>query len=50
MLDNTVAGGIPAGYGPFESIVKESMEEASLEEAVVREHARCAGCISYYFR
>ena len=28
-LDNSVAGGIPAGLGVFESLVKEAMEEAS---------------------
>jgi hypothetical protein len=50
MLDNTVAGGIPAGMGITECIVKESMEEASLSETLVRQHARAAGCVSYYFR
>ncbi|KAF7291320.1 Thiamine pyrophosphokinase [Mycena indigotica] len=49
-LDNTVAGGIPAGMPIFEALVKECMEEASLEEDLVREHARAVGCISYYFR
>lgn len=34
----------------FESLVKESMEEASLEENIVRKHARGAGAISYFFR
>ena len=48
--DNSVAGGIPAGLGPFESLVKESMEEASIAEEVVREHAKCVGSISYFFR
>lgn len=47
--DNSVAGGIPAGYGVFESLVKESMEEASIEEDVVRKHARSVGSISYFF-
>ncbi|KAF9804464.1 hypothetical protein IEO21_09393 [Rhodonia placenta] len=49
-LDNTVAGGIPCGLGAFESLIKESMEEASLAEDVVRTHARAAGTISYFFR
>ena len=49
-FDNSVAGGIPAGLGPFESLVKESMEEASIAEEVVRNHARAVGSISYYFR
>ncbi|EKM57105.1 uncharacterized protein PHACADRAFT_142270 [Phanerochaete carnosa HHB-10118-sp] len=48
-FDNSVAGGIPAGLGPFESLVKESMEEASIAEEVVRSHARAVGSISYFF-
>ncbi|KAF9011786.1 nudix hydrolase 20 [Cyathus striatus] len=49
-LDNTVAGGIPAGMSPFESLVKECMEEASIEEHIVRKHALATGAISYFFR
>ncbi|KAJ7604496.1 nudix hydrolase 20 [Mycena polygramma] len=49
-LDNTVAGGIPAGMGAFESLVKECMEEASLTEDLVRKHVRAVGCVSYFFR
>ncbi|KAK7049806.1 hypothetical protein VNI00_005236 [Paramarasmius palmivorus] len=50
LYDNTVAGGIPSGMGMFESLVKECMEEASIDEAVVRKHARATGSISYFFR
>jgi hypothetical protein len=50
MLDNSVAGGISSGMSPWESIIKESMEEASLAEDVVRQHAHSAGPVSYYFR
>lgn len=50
MLDNSVAGGIPSGMGMFESMVKECMEEASLEAAIVEKYARAAGVISYFFR
>ncbi|KAF8837002.1 hypothetical protein BDN67DRAFT_910047 [Paxillus ammoniavirescens] len=49
-LDNSVAGGIPSGMSIFESLVKESMEEASIDEDIVRTHTKCAGFISYYFR
>ncbi|KAJ7839017.1 nudix hydrolase 20 [Mycena olivaceomarginata] len=49
-LDNTVAGGIPAGMPVFEALVKECMEEASLPEELVRAHVRAVGCISYFFR
>ncbi|KAF9238929.1 NUDIX hydrolase domain-like protein [Melanogaster broomeanus] len=49
-LDNSVAGGIPCGTPIFESLVKESMEEASIEEDIVRAHAKAVGSISYYFQ
>ncbi|KAG8819716.1 hypothetical protein FRC17_010349, partial [Serendipita sp. 399] len=50
MLDNTVAGGIPRGYNAFESMVKECMEEASLEEDVVRPTIKPAGAVSYIYQ
>jgi hypothetical protein len=50
MLDNSVAGGLPSGMSPWECIVKESMEEASLAEGVVRSHAISTGAVSYFFR
>ena len=46
-LDTTVAGGVAAGEGPFECIVREAEEEASLSEDLVRKCAKAAGCISY---
>ncbi|OJT04179.1 hypothetical protein TRAPUB_5131 [Trametes pubescens] len=49
-LDNSVAGGIEAGLGVFDCVVKEAMEEASLPEDVVRRHARATGSVSYFFR
>ncbi|KAI0074920.1 hypothetical protein K474DRAFT_1664824 [Panus rudis PR-1116 ss-1] len=49
-LDNSVAGGIPSGYGIFESLVKESMEEASIPEDIVRNYAKSVGVISYFYR
>ncbi|MCJ1415993.1 hypothetical protein MMC32_002328 [Xylographa parallela] len=48
MLDNTVAGGITAGEEPFESLVREAAEEASLPEEVVREGAKACGTVSYF--
>jgi len=50
MLDNTVAGGIPLGYSPYDSLVKECMEEASLKEEVVIPNLRTAGAISYFYQ
>lgn len=49
MLDNTVAGGIATGEKPFESLVREAAEEASLPESLVRKHAKAAGVVSYFY-
>jgi len=49
MLDNTVAGGIATGEEPFESLVRESDEEASLPEKLVRENAKAQGTITYVY-
>ncbi|CAH7668235.1 NUDIX hydrolase domain-like protein [Phakopsora pachyrhizi] len=46
-LDNTAAGGIQAGESPIESIIRESAEEASLDEDYVRQNIRSIGLISY---
>lgn len=48
MLDNTVAGGIAAGEQPFECLVREAMEEASLPEDTSRK-AKAAGCATYFY-
>ncbi|KIW01957.1 uncharacterized protein PV09_06794 [Verruconis gallopava] len=48
MLDNSVAGGIAAGEEPFECLVREAMEEASLPEAISRK-AKAAGCVTYFY-
>jgi 8-oxo-dGTP pyrophosphatase MutT (NUDIX family) len=47
MLDNTVAGGIASGEEPFESLVREADEEASLPEKLVRETVKDCGTITY---
>ncbi|KAJ4316450.1 hypothetical protein N0V94_005441 [Neodidymelliopsis sp. IMI 364377] len=49
MLDNAVAGGISSGESPFESLVRECAEEASLAETLVREKARAAGTVTYWY-
>jgi len=46
-LDNTVAGGITSGENPFETMVRECFEEASLDEELVRSKIRSTGLISY---
>ena len=47
MLDNTVAGEISSGEKPFETLVREAMEEAALPEELVRSRAKAVGMISY---
>ena len=46
-LDTTVAGGVTAEEGPFECIVREAAEEASLPADLVRSSARSCGVLSY---
>jgi 8-oxo-dGTP pyrophosphatase MutT (NUDIX family) len=47
-LDNTVAGGMSAGESPFESIVRECLEEASLPATLVIPNIKAVGCITYF--
>lgn len=48
MLDNTVAGGISTGEQPFECLVREAQEEASLPEDIVRPGAKASGTVTYF--
>ncbi|KAI9732360.1 MAG: hypothetical protein M1834_001567 [Cirrosporium novae-zelandiae] len=53
MLDNSVAGGISISASgvvesPFETMVRESEEEASLPPALVRGLARAVGVVTYF--
>lgn len=47
MLDSTVAGGVAANETPFENIVREAAEEASLSDELVRSHAKQVGVLTY---
>ncbi|KAL8372409.1 hypothetical protein RB595_001960 [Gaeumannomyces hyphopodioides] len=49
MLDNAVGGGLMTGEDPFECMVREADEEASLPEAVVRARATAAGALTYVY-
>ena len=49
MLDNTVAGGLMTDEIPFECIIREADEEASLPEDLVRSSAREVGTITYIY-
>ncbi|KAH6721986.1 thiamine pyrophosphokinase-related protein [Leptodontidium sp. MPI-SDFR-AT-0119] len=48
MLDSSVAGGVPVGVEPFECLVKEAAEEASLSEDLTRQNAKSVGCVSEF--
>jgi 8-oxo-dGTP pyrophosphatase MutT (NUDIX family) len=47
MLDTTVAGGLKAEHTPFECIVEEADEEASLPVEYVREHTKAVGVLTH---
>ncbi|KAF2121404.1 thiamine pyrophosphokinase-related protein-like protein [Lophiotrema nucula] len=49
LLDNAVAGGIASGETPFESLVRECGEEASLPEDLVRSTVKPAGTVTYFY-
>ncbi|OTA02727.1 thiamine pyrophosphokinase [Trichoderma parareesei] len=49
MLDNTVAGGLMTGEDPFECILREADEEASLPDALVRGSAEWVGNVTYIY-
>lgn len=47
MMDNTVAGGLSTGESPFECLIRESMEEASLPEEIAKNSKAC-GTMTYF--
>ncbi|KAK4126039.1 hypothetical protein N657DRAFT_569139 [Parathielavia appendiculata] len=49
MLDNTVAGGLMTNEDPFECIIREADEEASLPEDFMRKNAKETGTITYIY-
>ncbi|KAF9869215.1 thiamine pyrophosphokinase-related protein [Colletotrichum karsti] len=49
MLDNTVAGGLMTGEDPFECVIREADEEASLPDPLVRSRARHVGGVTYIY-
>jgi len=49
-LDNSVAGGLPSGMTPLESMIKECMEEGSLAEDIVAPLIKPTGAVSYRYR
>ncbi|BFZ62625.1 hypothetical protein YB2330_003726 [Saitoella coloradoensis] len=49
MLDNTVAGGISYPMTPYDTLVKEAEEEASLPAELVKKNAKAAGVSTYFY-
>ena len=47
MMDNSVAGGLSTGEKPFECLIRESAEEASLPEEVACKATAC-GTLTYF--
>ncbi|KAH0844298.1 hypothetical protein FOPE_09789 [Fonsecaea pedrosoi] len=48
MMDNTVAGGLSTGEKPFDCLVRECEEEASLPADLVRRTAQACGTLTYF--
>ncbi|KAI9787181.1 MAG: hypothetical protein M1839_003416 [Geoglossum umbratile] len=48
-LDNTVAGGLTSGEQPLGTLIREAEEEASLPAELVRNGAKCAGAVTYFY-
>lgn len=46
-LDTTVAGGVPAHQTPWENVLSEADEEASLPRELIERSARSAGALTY---
>lgn len=49
MLDNIVAGGIGFPHGIYDTVIKESMEEATLSQEEIERSIRSAGVLSYLY-
>lgn len=49
MLDNTIAGGIGYPYGVWDTLIKESYEEAGMSEEYIKANVKSVGMVSYIF-
>jgi 8-oxo-dGTP pyrophosphatase MutT (NUDIX family) len=49
MFDTTVAGGLRTNEDPFECVIREADEEASLPDQIVRDRASLAGLVKYIY-
>ena len=50
LLDSTVGGGLPTGETPFDCLIRESAEEASFSEDLIRARAKACGTVNYMCR
>lgn len=50
LLDSTVGGGLPTGETPLECLIRESEEEASFTEELIRSRAKACGTVNYMCR
>ena len=50
LLDSTVGGGLSTGETPLECLVRESGEEASFTEELIRSRAKASGTVNYMCR
>ena len=48
MLDNTIGGGVSTGHSPFENLLREAVEEASIPIEYVHQHAKVCGTVTYF--
>lgn len=49
MLDNIVAGGIGYPHGIYDTVIKESVEEATLSQKEIEQRIRSVGVLSYVY-
>lgn len=50
LLDSTVGGGLPTGETPLDCLIRESAEEASFSEDLIRSKAKACGTVNYMCR
>ncbi|SCV99326.1 LAFE_0A00694g1_1 [Lachancea fermentati] len=49
MLDNIIAGGLGYPHGVYETVLKESMEEANLSKEIIEKSIKPVGVVSYFY-
>ena len=49
MFDNIIAGGLGHPSGIYETVIKESLEEANLPQSVIETYIKPVGAVSYFY-